>query len=136
MIALLLIAAQARAQPEGEGGASRRQDPPSSVDILIGTAAILQSVDIFSTAYTLQLGDDNAREANPLLAPFARHPVVLASVSGAIGVLQAYTVTKLQRRHPKIALGWALILVGVEAYAVTNNVHVAGQLESARAGRR
>ena len=136
VIALLLVAAQARAQSGGEAGASRRDDPPSSVDILIGTQAILHSVDIFATAYTLQLGGRNAREANPILAPFARRPVVLASVSGAIGVLQAYTVTKLRPRHPKIALAWALILVGIEGYAVTNNVHVAGQLQRGRAGRR
>ena len=82
MIALLLIATSARAQPEGEAGAGLRPDPPSSVDILVGTAAILQSVDIFTTAYTLQLG--GAREANPFLAPFEGRPVVLASVSGAI----------------------------------------------------
>jgi len=62
--------------------------------------------------------------------------VTIASVSGAIGVLQAYTVTRLQRRHPKIALGWALILVGLESYAVTNNVRVAGQLQRARAEGR
>jgi hypothetical protein len=135
VIALLLVATQARAQPEGEA-ASRRQDVPSSVDILIGTQAILHSVDLFTTAYTLQLGGDNVREANPLLASLSRRPVVLASVSGAIGVLQAYTVTRLQRRHPRIALAWALVLVGIEFYAVTNNVHVAGQLQRARAGRR
>ena len=135
VIALLLFAAPARAQSEGHAGA-RRQDPPSSVDILIGTQAILHSVDLFSTAYTLRLASGNAREANPLLAPLSRRPLVLASVSGAVDVLQAYTVGRLQPRHPRIALAWALILVGVEGYAVTNNVRVASELQRARAGPR
>jgi hypothetical protein len=86
---------------------------------------------MFSTAYDLQLGG-NAREANPLLAPFSRHPVALSFVSGAVDVLQAYTISRIQRRHPRLAVAWALILVGTEVYAVTNNVNVAGQLQRAR----
>ena len=87
---------------------------------------------MITTAYALQAGGGNVREGNPLLAPFSRRPVALVATGTAINVLQLYTIAKVQRRHPKLARLWAAVLIGAEAYAVTNNLKVASQLHRAR----
>jgi hypothetical protein len=40
-------------------------------------------------------------------------------------VLQFYTISKLQRRHPKLAATWAIALIGVESYAALNDIPAA-----------
>ena len=107
---------------------------PSDVDVLLGCQAVLHAADMFTTAYDLRLGGPEAvREANPLLAPFAGSPVTLTIVSGAIDILEAYTVKKLERRHRKIARGYALALVALEVWTTINNVNAAGELQRQRA---
>lgn len=135
ILALLLCAAPATAQSPSEAPAVSHasNDRPSRLRALLATEAVLHSADMFTTVYTLQLGD--AREGNPLLAPFAERPAALVAISGAVNVLQLYTISKLQRRHPKMAVAWAVILIGAEAFAVTNNVRIAGQLRRDRARR-
>ena len=128
VIAMVLCAAPARAQSE-----DGRTNDLRGLHRLLGAEAILHSIDMVSTAYDLRLGT-TAREANPLLAPFSQRPVALVSVSSAINALQMYTITRLSRNHPKLAVAWTLIAIGTEAYAVTNNIKIAGQLRSARAG--
>ena len=127
-----LHAAPAAAQAEAEASSDHPQ-AHRRINFLLGTQAILHSADMATTVYALHL-DPTAREANPLLAPLSQRPVVLVAVSSAVNVLQMYTITRLHRRHPKLAVAWAMILIGAEAYAVTNNVRVAGQLRGARAG--
>jgi len=107
---------------------------PSDVDLLLGCQAVLHAADMFTTAYALRLGGpDAARETNPLLAPFAGSPVTLTIVSGAIDILEAYTVKKLERRHRRIARGYAFALVALEVWATINNVNAAGELQRQRA---
>ena len=132
VIAIVLCATPARAQSEEGSGTSHH---PSNLQFLLGTEAILHSADMFTTAYDLQLSG-SARERNPLLAPLSRRPLALVTVSSAVNVLQLYTITRLNRNHPKLAMAWALILIGTETYAVTNNIKVAGQLRRAGAGTR
>jgi hypothetical protein len=88
---------------------------------------------MFTTAHSLRLG---GIEANPLLAPLSGSPVALVALSSGINVLQIYTIAKLHKRHPKVAMAWALILVGAESYAVTNNIRASGQLQRARVRTR
>ena len=57
----------------------------------------------------------------------------LVALSSAINVLQAYTIARLQQRHPKIAVWWARVLVGVEVWATINNVNAASELQRRRA---
>jgi hypothetical protein len=106
---------------------------PSDVDVLLAAEAVLHTADMITTSYDLTLGP-GAREGNPFLATFAGQPVTLVALSGAINVLQAYTIAKLQHRHPKIALWWARALAGVEVWATINNVNAAGELQRRRAG--
>jgi len=109
-------------------------NPPSDVDLLLGCQAVLHAADMFTTAYDLRLGGPQAaHEANPLLAPFARRPVTLTIVSGAIDILEAYTVKKLEPRHRRIARGYALALVALEVWSTINNINAAGELQRARA---
>jgi hypothetical protein len=69
-----------------------------------------------------------------ILGDFTRQPVKVVILSGAIDILQAYTITKLQHRHPKIALWRARALVGTEVWATINNINAAGELQRRRAG--
>ena len=129
-IVLCATPAQAQAKPEGAAGTTRI---PLNLRVMLASEAALHSLDMVTTVHGLRLG---AVEANPLLAPLSGRPAALVTASTAINVLQIYGITKLHARHPKVAVAWALILAGAEAYAVTNNIKTAGQLQRARAGRR
>jgi hypothetical protein len=128
--AMVLSATPALAQSEQGPPAS---PIPSRLRILLTTQVALHSVDMITTARALRLG---GAEANPLLAPLSGHPSALVAVGSGLNVLQAYAITKLHRRHPKVAVAWVAILIGAEAFVVTNNVRAAGRLERARAGTR
>lgn len=128
--AMVLSATPAHAQAEQGPGTN---DLPANLRVLLATEAALHGIDMFTTAYGLQLG---GIEANPLLGPLSRSPTALITVSSGINLLQIYAITRLHRRHPKIAVAWAAILIGAEAFAVTNNVKAARQLQRARAGPR
>jgi hypothetical protein len=130
LFAMVLGASPAHAQSEA---GSKIPEKPSKLRILLGTEAILHATDMFTTAHNLQHG---GVEANPVLAPLSGNPLALVTLSSGINVLQIYTIAKLHKRHPKVAMAWALILVGVESYAVTNNIRVHGQLQRAHAGTR
>jgi hypothetical protein len=132
-IAMVLCATTAFAQSEARADATDVPDRPSKLRLLLTTQAILHAGDMVTTVYDLRVGADT-REGNPLLAPLSGRPEALVAVSTAVNVLQIYTITRLHRRHPKLAVAWALILVGTEAYAVANNVRIAGQLQGGRAG--
>jgi uncharacterized protein DUF5658 len=137
LVALVASAAPARAQAPLQDPATRPSPfsvQPTDVELLLGCQAVLHAADMFTTAYDLQLGNA-AREGNPLLAPLNRHPVALTAISGAVDVLQAYAIVKIQHRHPKIARWWASALVGIEVWATINNINAAGQLQRARALR-
>jgi hypothetical protein len=129
---LMLLFASAAAAQEPPLAAVPLNLHPSDVDVLLATQAVLHTADMITTSYDLTLSA-SAREANPFLAPFTGKPVSLVAVSSAINVLQAYTIARLQHRHPKIALWWARALVGVEVWATINNVNVAGELQRRRA---
>jgi len=130
VIAMVLCAAPARAQSEE---ASATHGAPTHLRVLLGTQAILHAADMFTTAYSLHRG---GIEANPILAPLSRRPVALVAFSSGLNVLQIYAITKVHHRHPKVAVAWAAILVGTEAFVVANNLRAAGQLQRARAGTR
>jgi len=59
--------------------------------------------------------------------------VALTIVSGAIDILEAYTVKRLEPRHRRIARGYALALVALEVWTTVHNINVAGDLQRARA---
>lgn len=125
---IVLAAASARAQTvEGTGPIQERA---SRLHFLLGTEAMLHSADMISTAYDLHLGGP-AREGNPFLASFSGRPATLVAVSSAVNLLQIYTINKVNRRHPKLAVAWALILIGTETYAVTHNLRIGMQLRAA-----
>jgi hypothetical protein len=135
VIVLLLCATSGRAQSTEGAGTNQPEESRTTLHILLGAQAVLLAADMVSTAHALHLGG-GAREGNPLLRPFSGHPLALAAAMGAVSVLQTYTIVKLHRRHPKIARGWALALVGLQSYAVTNNIRAAGRIRRANAAGR
>jgi hypothetical protein len=126
---LLALAAPATAQVATDAETPRHSVfNVATIDLLVGAQAGLHTADMFTTAYALHLGTD-AREANPLLAGVGSRPVALAAVSGAVDVLQAYVIVKLEHRHPRMATVWALALVATECWATANNIHAIGELQ-------
>ena len=135
-LVLMIVFASAAAAAQEPLAAVPLNLHPSDVDVLLAAEAVLHTADMITTSYDLALSA-SAREGNPFLATFTGKPVSLVALSGAINVLQAYTIAKLQRRHPKIAVWWARTLVGVEVWATINNVNAASELQRRRAiGRR
>jgi hypothetical protein len=131
-VVLLLIIARPAAAQEPALSAVALNLHPSDVDVLLAAEAVLHTADMITTSYDLTLSS-SAREGNPVLAPFTGKPVAVVALSGAINILQAYTIAKLQHRHPKIALWWARTLVGVEVWATINNINAASELQRRRA---
>jgi len=132
VLLMLVVASAAAAQEASPQSAGLLNLHPSDVDVLLAAEAVLHTADMITTSYDLTLSS-SAREGNPFLAPFTGKPVAVVALSGAINILQAYTIAKLQHRHPKIALWWARTLVGVEVWATINNVNAAGELQRRRA---
>jgi hypothetical protein len=131
-LVLILVFASAAAAQEAPLAAVPLNLHPSDVDVLLAAEAVLHTADMITTSYDLTLSA-SAREGNPFLATFTGTPVSLVALSGAINVLQAYTIARLQHRHPKIALWWARALVGVEVWTTINNINAAGELQRRRA---
>jgi len=131
-VVLLLVIARPAAAQEPALSAVPLNLHPSDVDVLLAAEAVLHTADMITTSYDLTLSS-SAREGNPVLAPFTGTPVAVVALSGAINILQAYTIARLQHRHPKIALWWARTLVGVEVWATINNINAAGELQRRRA---
>jgi 3-deoxy-D-manno-octulosonic-acid transferase len=73
-------------------------------------------------------------EANPLLRPFERHLVWLEAVNTGAVVAEISFVKQLSRRHPRAATAVAAALTVAKAWAVVQNVRVAGRIQAA--GRR
>lgn len=120
--ALLLLASPLAAQPP------ELPAPADTLNLLLNSSqAIVHAADMMSTAYALKL-DARAREGNPILAPFQKQPVALALASGAIDVLQVWTISRLAPRHPKWAKAWATGLLAFEVWATRNNIRAANQL--------
>ena len=132
LVLLMLMFARSASAQETPLSAVPLNLHPSDVDVLLAAEAVLHTADMITTSYDLTLSS-SAREGNPFLAPFAGKPVAVVALSGAINILQAYTIAKLQHRHPKVALWWARALVGVEVWATINNVNAAGELQRRRA---
>lgn len=131
-LVLLIVFASAAAAQERPRAAVPLKRHPSDVDVLLAAEAVLHTADMITTSYDLTLSA-SARDGNPLLATFTSQPVSLVALSSAINVLQAYTIARLQQRHPKIAVWWARVLVGVEVWATINNVNAASELQRRRA---
>ncbi|HKB11907.1 MAG TPA: hypothetical protein VKD69_14695 [Vicinamibacterales bacterium] len=132
VVLVVLVTTAAAAADEGPLHRAIRTVQPSEVEVLLAAQAVLHTADMITTSYDLSL-DRGGHEANPLLGPFTRQPIRLVVLSSAVDVLQAYTISKLQHRHPQIALWWARALAGVEAWSTINNINAAGELQRGRA---
>lgn len=97
-------------------GAFRKVGLPAMV---AGDAA-----DTITTIAALKRG--GTKEANPVMAPFAKHPAALAGVKGGMALVKALILDKLADKHPKLATG-----LGVGLGALSGGLAVS----NARKGR-
>ena len=122
-LALLVSVCDARS-------AIAQQPTVSNVDVLLGAHDVLHVADMITTTYDLTRGRDvGAKEASPLLKPFSSSPLALAAVSGALDMWQVAMIKRIQSKHPRVAVAWAVGLVALEAWATTNNISAAGQIQ-------
>jgi len=107
-----------------------QQPTVSNVDVLLGAHDVLHVADMITTTYDLTRGRDvGAKEASPLLKPFSSSPLALAAVGGALDMWQVAMIKRIQSKHPRVAVAWAVGLVALEAWATTNNISAAGQIQ-------
>jgi len=112
---------------------ARAQKLPSNVDVMLGVQAVLHTADVLTTSWDLTRGREiGAIEGNPILNPLGNQPPVLAAVSGALDVLQVIVIKRIEPKHPRWALVWSAALVGLEVWATTNNIAVAGRIHQRR----
>jgi hypothetical protein len=112
---------------------ARGQRLPSNVDVMLGAQDVLHIADMITTTVALSRGREvGAIEGNPLLRPLSDRPALLATVSGAVDVLQVVVIKRVERKHPRWALVWSAALVGLEVWATTNNIAALGRIHQRR----
>jgi hypothetical protein len=89
---------------------------PKSVKGLFGSYAALQGLDIYSTSAALRRG---AREANPLMRTSMKQAIAFKA---AMNLTTYYVVNKMSRNNRKAAIVTMVILNGVTAAVVANNM--------------
>lgn len=125
MRCLALVVALALANP----ALARAQRLPSNVDVMLGAQDVLHIADMITTSVALSRGREvGAIETNPLLRPLSDRPALLATVSGALDVLQVIVIKRVEQKHPRWALVWSAALVGLEVWTTTNNISVLGRI--------
>lgn len=109
------------APPFSVGAKRALTDPNLFKTMLIGYG-VLQAADLTTTIVALLRG--SSREANPLLAPIARHnvPLIATKIGGSIA--SAIVVNKLRDKNPIIASATLIAINATLAAVVVNNISV------------
>lgn len=108
--------AQAPAQPAFDA------HRPAYVGISLGAYGVAGALDMISTGRGLSSG---MREANPLLHPFEKNPVVLGTVNAAFHGTTTFILWKMARHHPKRAAILSAVLTSVELTVAKHNFDLA-----------
>lgn len=88
----------------------------SAVKALFGSYLALQALDVYSTTAALKAG---AHEANPIMDT---NPAQAMGIKALMGLTTYYTVHKMAKKNRKGAIVTMVILNGVTAAVVANNV--------------
>ena len=100
--------------------------------------AALHTTDMVTTAYSLSHPSPGLRaiELNPLLNTFQHSPVWLVTASSSISITQSWVLSRMHRRHPKLAMIAMTALAATEGVVLANNLRVVGQLRAAHTAGR
>ena len=96
--------------------ASRRSSLLIGLCIMQGA---LQALDAQSTLRALHTG--SAREANPIIRPFASQPAALVSFKLGLGASTIYGVDRLHKSHPRLATTAVGVINAAYVYIVQYN---------------
>jgi hypothetical protein len=88
--------------------------------------AALQGIDAFTTVRAMDSGV--AREANPLMRPFAGNAGAMFAIKGAATAATVLAVEKLWTRDRRAAIVTMIALNAAYALVATHNVRIAGQM--------
>ena len=99
---------------------------PSSFPALSMTFQALSGLDWYTTSRALQ----NGREANPVLAPIAGHPVALLVAKSAAAAATVYLAERLWKRNHAAAIVVMVAANVVTASVVAHNASLGRAVES------
>ncbi len=119
LFALSVVAVPARA------GDDTSRPPSRTFPILASTYAILNGLDVYTTARVLRSGAGT--EANPLVAPVAGNTAALAALKAATTASTILLARALWKEHPKRAIVLLVCANAGMAFVVSHNATIAGR---------
>jgi hypothetical protein len=84
------------------------------------TLSALNLADYFSTREALK--SEGFKEANPLMKPFVKNPVVFGTVKLGLSAFNYYSLKKIYKKDKKLAWVVSTISNFIVSYAVWNNI--------------
>ena len=99
----------------------RRLTDPAFVKKLYYGLGALQATDAVTTLVSVNRG---AREANPLLQHAARNPAAMFALKAGVVAGTVFTLEKLRKDHPVVAVASLLAINSTLAVVAVNNVSV------------
>ena len=102
--------------------ASAAQAQDRKFQIALGSYAVANAADLATTLSALKCG--GVMEANPVLAPFASHPVALTAVKGGLTLGTMVLLWKLHKEHPKAAFYLSVAGAAATSVAAVHNARL------------
>ena len=91
--------------------------------LLASTYVTLNALDVYTTTRALQSGGS---EVNPIVGPFAAHPVAFGALKAASTTATILAARRIWKRHPAAAI---VLLIGANAGMSFVVVHNAGVMK-------
>lgn len=101
--------------------AIQRQERSPLLTTSYALYGVLQGLDVYTTTRALKA---QAREANPLLRPFAHSPTALLLIKGGATAVTLMAVEKLSKRNRAAAFATMVALNAVYGAVVIHNIRV------------
>lgn len=118
VVALALFSTPAAAQS--------REWNEKLVHAAIAAGIAAHAADLSTTSWALGRVGDRYKESNRALQWAADDPVQLAMAKVALAAGTTYSLVRLHRDHPKLALGAAIVQTVVVSYVAHRNASVLG----------
>lgn len=88
---------------------------------------IAQFADVSATEYAL--GKGGFREANPLLKWASKDPIPMAITKGLYATGTSFILEKLHKKHPKVAIGAAILSTVATGYVAHRNAQLVRRMK-------
>jgi hypothetical protein len=113
LVVVVVVSAPARAQIDAQRW---------PLHLAVGSYMSLNGADLAVTSYLL--GARQAREVNPLLAPFSSQPVAFGAFKMGLAAFTSYGILRLEKSRPRLAFILAGLGTGLYAGVVYHNARL------------